>query len=86
MKTLIENNYPRAFIRSASASRAQKEPNDDNDNETEKTATAFFLYVTGVSERIKKECRDFNIKVVFKPGPTLHSLLTKVKDPLLIDK
>ena len=27
-------------------------------------------------------CRDFNIRTVFKSGPTLRSLLTKVKDPL----
>ena len=26
------------------------------------------------------------MKAVFKPGPTLHSLLTKVKDPLPIEK
>ena len=31
-------------------------------------------------------CRDFNIRVVFKSGPTLHSLLTKVKDPLPREK
>ena len=27
-------------------------------------------------------CRDFSIRTVFKSGPTLRSLLTKVKDPL----
>ena len=31
-------------------------------------------------------CRDFNIKTVFRSGPTLRNLLTMVKDPLPIDK
>ena len=30
--------------------------------------------------------KDFNIRVVFKFGPTLHSLLTEVKDPLPTEK
>ena len=83
MKTFIGNGYPRAFIRSAAAPRAPREPNDDD---TEKPPTAFLPYVAGVSERIRKVCRDFNIRTVFKSGPTLRNLLTKVKDPLPIDK
>ena len=43
-------------------------------------------YVAGVSERIRRVCRDFNIRAVFKSGPTLRSLLTKVKDPLPREK
>ena len=39
-----------------------------------------------VSERIRKVCRDFNIRTVFKSGPTLRSLLTKVKDALQTTK
>ena len=31
-------------------------------------------------------CRDFNIRTVFRSGPTLRSLLTKVKDPLPVEK
>ena len=31
-------------------------------------------------------CGDFNIRVVFKSGPTLHSLFTKVKDPIPREK
>ena len=41
---------------------------------------------SGVSERIRKVCQDFNIRAVFKFGPTLRNLLTKVIDPLLINK
>ena len=40
---------------------------------------AYLPYVAGISERIRKVCRDFNIRTVFKSGPTLRSLLT---DPL----
>ena len=43
-------------------------------------------YVAGVSERIRKACRNYNIKVVFRSGPTFRSMLTKVKDPLPIEK
>ena len=50
--------------------------------ETERPLIAYFPYMAGVSERIRKVCRDFNIRTVFKSGPTLRSLLTKVKDPL----
>ena len=35
---------------------------------------------------IRKVCKDFNIRVVFKCGYTLHSLLTKVKYPLPAEK
>ena len=86
IKTFIGNGYPRAFVRSASAPRAPKEPSNDDDNDAEKPPVAFLPYVAGVSERIRKACQDFNIRAVFKSGPTLRSLLTKVKDPLPIDK
>ena len=42
--------------------------------------------MAGVSERIRKVCRDFNIRTVFKSGPTLRGILTKVKDPLQTTK
>ena len=40
----------------------------------------------GVSERIRKAYEKFGLKVVFKSGPTLRSLLTRVKDPLPMEK
>ena len=39
-----------------------------------------------MSERIRKACERYNFKVVFKSGPTVRSLLTKVKDPLPQEK
>ena len=43
-------------------------------------------YVAGMSEDIRRVCRKFNIRVVFKSGRTLSSMLTKVKDTLPPDK
>ncbi len=37
-------------------------------------------YIAGLSERIQRVCRDFDIKTAFKSGKTLRSHLTKVKD------
>ena len=83
MKTFIGNGYPQAFVRSASKQRTPREPDDNDDNETERPPIAYLPYVAGVSERIRNlVCRDFNIRTVFKSGPTLRGILTKVKDPL----
>ena len=62
-------------------------PEDPDDEEPqEKPPLVVIPYVSGVSERIRKACEKFNLKVVFKSGPTLRSLLTRVKDPLPIEK
>ena len=39
--------------------------------------------IPGVSERIKRACRNYNVRVVYRSGPTL---LIKVKDPLSVSK
>ena len=54
--------------------------------EEEKQPPAVIPYVSGVSEQIRKACEKFNLKVVYKSGLTLHSPLTKVKDPLPREK
>ena len=43
-------------------------------------------YVAGVSEDIRRPCRKFDMKVVFRSGRTLRSMLTKVKDTLPMEK
>ena len=43
-------------------------------------------YVVGMSEDFRHVRRKFNIRVVFKPGQTVHSMLTKVEDTLPIGK
>ena len=92
MKTFIGNGYPQTFVRSAAVPRPPREPSiDSDDSDDEKTSkkkppVAFLPYVAGVSERIRKVCQDFNIRTVFRSGPTLRSLLTRAKDHLPIDK
>ena len=54
--------------------------------EEEKQPLAVIPYASGVSEWIRKVCGKYNLKVVFKLGLTLHSLLTKVKDPFPKEK
>ena len=49
----------------------------------ERPPTVHLPYVAGVSERIRRVYRDFNIRAVLKSGPTL---LTKVKDLLPREK
>ena len=64
-----------------------EEPDDEeSQKEEEKQPLAVISYVSGVSERIRNTCEKYNFKVVFKSGPTLRSLLTKVKDPLPKEK
>ena len=48
--------------------------------------TVHLPYMAGVSESIKRVCKDFNIRAVFRSRLTLCSLLTKVKDPLPMEK
>ena len=84
MKAFMGNGYPRSFIRSASVPRPPRER--DGETEEERPPTVHLPYVAGVSERIRRVCRDFNIRAVFKSGPTLRSLLAKVKDPLPREK
>ena len=43
-------------------------------------------YTEGVSEDIRWVCRKFGMKVVFRSGLSLRSMLTKVKDTLALEK
>ena len=51
-----------------------------------KPPLAVIPYVSCVSERIRKAYEKFDLRVAFKSGPTLRSLLTNVKDPLPNEK
>ena len=53
----------------------------DGEGEEDRPPTVHLPYVAGMSEWIRRVCKDFNIRAVFRSGPTLCSLLTKVKDP-----
>ena len=94
--TFKQNGYPLPFIRTISSSiqepstppeESDEELDDEGSQEDErKPPLAVIPYISGVSERIRKACENFDMRVVFKWGPILRSLLTKVKDPLPKEK
>ena len=43
-------------------------------------------YTEGVSEDIRRVCRKFGLKVVFRSELSLRSMLTRVKDTLGMEK
>ena len=73
MKAFMGNGYPCSFICSASLVRAPRE--DDGEREEERPPTAPLPYIAGFSDKIRRVCKDFNIKAMFKYGLTLCSLL-----------
>ena len=84
--TFKQNGYPLPFIHATSysiqepsTSPEEEGPDDESQKEEKKQPLAVIPYVSDESEQIRKE---FNLKVVFKSGPMLRSLLTRVKDPL----
>ena len=42
--------------------------------------------IAGVSEEIRRVCWNYDVRVAFKTGRTLRSKLTRVKDPLPLEK
>ena len=88
-RVLKQNCYPANFIRNASAPPTQETADTSRrDEEQEKGRGPLVVIpcVGGMSEDIRCVCRKFNIRVIFKSGRTLHSMLTKVKDTLAIGK
>lgn len=89
MEVLRNNGYPKQFIhRSSFPTQA---PNPDAESLTEDTADdrkplVMLPYVANMSEDIKRVCEKFGLRVVFKSGLTIRSMLTRVKDPIPMDK
>ena len=83
---LQRNGYLAVFVRAASQESKPRERDPEEAQGEGKPTLMMLPYVAGVSERIRKACRNYNIKVVFRSGPTFRSMLTKVKDPLPIEK
>ena len=54
--------------------------------DTQRPPLVLLPYVSGVSEDIRRVCRGFGIRVIFKTGRSLRSMLTKVKDTLPAEK
>ena len=84
MKAFVGNGYLCSFIHSVSAAKPSRE--HDGEGEEDRPSIVHLLYVAGVSEQISRVCKDLNIRAVFRSGPTLLSLLAKVKDPLHMEK
>ena len=82
------NGYPANFIRNASAlpTLETADASGPDEGQEEKGPLVVIPYVAGMSEDIRRVCRNFNIRVVFKSGWTLHSMLTTVKDTLPLGK
>ena len=87
-KVLRQNGYPIAFIRSSSnPPRQDMEATETPPLEEEHRPPLVMLpYTEGVSEDVRQVCRKFGMKVVFRSGQSFHSILTKVKDPLMMEK
>ena len=78
---LAGNGYSESIIRSGSIkSSAPAKGKSDNIDLDHKTPVLVIPYVSGLSENIRRVCRDFNILTSFKSGKTLRGHLTKVKD------
>ena len=58
----------------------------EEDQEVDKTPLVMIPYVVGVSEDIRRVCGMFGVRVTFRSGRTLCSILTRVKDTLPLEK
>ena len=74
------NGYPEAFVKMASRPHTAREPAE------ERRATVFIPYVAGLSEDVRRVCRRYNIRTVFRSASTLRGQLTKVKDQDPLEK
>ena len=83
-RVLRQNGYPSAFIHSSSKPpRWDMEANKTLPLEEEHRPPPV---IERVSEDVGRVCRMFGMKVVFRSGHSLHSMLTKVKGPLMMEK
>ena len=85
-EVLRSNGYPGAFIRSAARPPQREEDPQDLPSEGSSPPLVILPYIAGVSEDIRRVCRKYDMKVIFKSGRSLRSVLTKVKDPLPMEK
>ena len=87
-EVLKQNGYPSSFTRSSSVpSRRNVEVTEAPLLEGGRRLPLVMLpYTEGVSEDIRRVCRKFGLKVVFRSGLSLRSMLTRVKDTLGMEK
>ena len=71
----VVNNFPRQFIESSL--QVKKRNNNEETQDRDKDHLLCIPYVNGVSEDIRRICRQYNLQqVIFKSGRTLRSILT----------
>ena len=81
----MNNDYPETFL-SAALNPVAPKPREDNSNREDRQKQIVIPYVKGLSEDIRRVCRKFDIRVVFRSGVSLRSKLSKVKDKLPSDQ
>ena len=69
---LQENGYPRPFIRRS----LERRPQPDEEEQSHRT-TVVIPYVAELSERVRRVCRDYNIRTAFKSASTLRTALVR---------
>ena len=79
---LQENDYPASFIHKHSHPRRPRREMNDQRPRT----TLTLPYIAGLSEAVRRILAPLEIKVVFRPQSTLHSLLVHPKDPVPMDQ
>ena len=80
------NYYSGAFIHSAAGPHQREEGPLDLPPKRSSPHLVVLPYTAGVSEDIRRVCMKYGMKVVFKAGWSLRSVLTKGKDPLPMEK
>ena len=86
-RVLQTNGYPSGFLRDTTTSQpGRRRQGEQGQEEVAPTTTVAIPYIKGVSERIRRVCWSYNIRVAFRSGRTIRSLLTRVKDPLPLEQ
>ena len=77
------NGYPGGFICSATRPpQREKDAQDSLPDEGSSPPLVMLPYTAGVSKDIRQVCRKYGMRVIFRSGLSLRSVLTRVKDPL----
>ena len=70
------NGYPTPFIRDSSTPTPRSPVEPQGELPEERPPLVMLPYVSGVSEDIRRVCSRYNLRVVFKSGQTLRTMLT----------
>lgn len=78
IRDLQQNGYSEKLIRDTITKYKNKTFSQTKDNQQNHTFMTL-PYIKGISEKIRRIAKDYNIKVAFRSDKTLRSLLTKTK-------